>query len=215
MIVFCENKKRVKSFNKINKKIRTQLFPAINSVNFYDKYSNMALGKGYCTMYYEKITRLKRGKLGCNLSHQKLLEFINKESCCDWNLILEDDVDINIDLFEKNVDSILSHANDNNARYIQLYTHPKFLQLQTKQKCICEDLYKMTFQWGTCAYFIHKDAIKDFIDNFPLNENIDIEYGKKISKWKSLCWINNGIQTIGSIDINDATSRLGSLINHS
>lgn len=213
MIVYCENIDRVKYYNRINKKIRTNLFPAIDSIKYYDKYADIAIGKNYCTLYYKNMCDSKPGKLGCNLSHQMLLEIIAKESTSDWNLILEDDVSIDYQQFVKEVDTILEKATENKSFFIQLYTHPKFYPMQTKKEEIYKNLYKMAFQWGTCAYFIHKSIIKDFIDCFPLRENIDIEYGKKIRDWNSLCWLNNGIETQGSLDNNDKASRLGSLIN--
>tara|TARA_B100001287_G_scaffold253183_1_gene235668 strand:- start:9632 stop:10306 length:675 start_codon:yes stop_codon:yes gene_type:complete len=212
MIVFCEDKNRVKYYNQINKQIRTNLFSAIDSIHYYDKWANLALSKDYCTIYYKKQCDSKKGKMGCNLSHQMLLETVLNESKSNWNLILEDDVSINVDKFLKDVNIILKTADDNNSLFIQLYTHPKFHQLQIKQTCLYENLYKMTFQWGTCGYFIHKKAINDFVKSYPLCENIDIEFGKKISRWKSLCWLNNGIVTEGAIDVNDNKSKLGSII---
>jgi len=212
MIVFCQNKERVKSFNKANKLMKLNLFPAINTIHYYNEYANLALGKSYCTHYYEQIIRDVPGKLGCNLSHQMLIEMMYEQSQHDWCLVLEDDVEIDTEYFLKNVNKILEESDKKGALFIQLYSHPKFFDLQKKQKQVYDDLYKMTFQWGTCAYFIHKKAMKDFIDIYPLNENIDIEFGKKISKWKSLCWLNNGIKTIGSQDYSDKTSKLGSII---
>ena len=47
---------------------------------------------------------------------------------------------------------------------------------------------------------------------YPLSDNIDVEYNQMISKWKSLCWVNSGIDTLGSLDNKDNTSKLGSLI---
>jgi len=212
MIVFCQNKERVKSFNKINKKMSINLFPAIDSVHYYNEYANLALDKSYCTQYYENNIKKIPGKLGCNISHQMLIEIMNNQREHEWCLVLEDDIEIDSDYFLKKANKILEEADKNSSLFIQLYSHPKYYELQTKQRRYYEDLYKMTFQWGTCAYFIHKKAMKDFIDYYPLNDNIDIAYGKKISKWKSLCWLNNGIKTIGSIDHTDTESIMGSII---
>lgn len=219
MIVFCSNKERVKSFNKLNQQMKINLFPAIDTIHYYNEFANLALGKSYCTQYYEQNIRFENknnkflnGKLGCNLSHQILIETMIEQSEQDWCLVLEDDIEIDTKYFLENANKILTEANNNNSLFIQLYTHPKYNNLQKQQICFCTDLYKMVFQWGTCAYFIHKKAMKDFIDTYPLSENIDIEFGKKIKKWKSLCWLNNGIKPIGSVDSNDKTSKMGSII---
>ena len=40
MIVYSPNKKRVHNFNKINKSIQTNYFPAIDSISHYKIYSD-------------------------------------------------------------------------------------------------------------------------------------------------------------------------------
>lgn len=212
MIVYCNNLHRVEYYNKINKQMTTNFFPAIDCINRYDTYADLALDKNYCTIFYKKLCDSKTGKLGCNLSHQMLLEMIQNNSDKEWNLVLEDDVTIDVDFFMRDVNEILQCANSNDSLFIQLYTHPKFIPLQSNARKIHKDLYKMTFQWGTCAYLIHKKAITQFIQSFPLSDNIDLEFGKNIKKWNSLCWLHNGIKTEGAIDQNDTVSKLGSII---
>ena len=213
MIVYSPNKKRVHNFNKINKSIQTNYFPAIDSISHYKIYSDFAVHKNYCTKEYKDKYKNRPGKLGCNLSHQLLLDNINENSNTDWNLILEDDIDIDIDQFMKNVNRILKCADEKNCSYVQLYIHPKFLNIQTKQKeQVSDDLYEMCFQWGTVAYFINKKCIYDFTMEYPLSQNIDVEYNNMINRWNSLCWVNSGINTQGSIDNKDNTSKFGSLI---
>jgi GR25 family glycosyltransferase involved in LPS biosynthesis len=212
MIVYCNNLQRVEYYNKINKQITTNFFPAIDCINQYNTYSDVALDKNYCTIFYKKLCDYKPGKLGCNLSHQMLLEMIQNNSDKEWNLVLEDDVTIDVDFFMRDVNEILQCANSNDSLFIQLYTHPKFISLQSNAQKFHKNLYKMSFQWGTCAYLIHKTAIKQFIQSFPLSDNIDIEFGKNIKKWKAMCWLHNGIKTDGALDHTDLSSKLGSII---
>jgi len=141
------------------------------------------------------------------------LDTIHETSDTEWNLILEDDVHIDINVFMKDVQRVLQKANEKNCSYIQLYIHPKFIDIQTKQKeKVGENLYEMCFQWGTVAYFIKKQCIQEFTMQYPLSENIDVEYNNMIHKWNSLCWVNSGINTHGSVDNKDNNSKFGSLI---
>ena len=213
MIVYSPNKKRVNNFNFINKSIHANYFPAIDSISHFKIYSDFAIHKNYCTTSYRDKFKSRPGKLGCNLSHQLLLDTIYETSDTEWNLILEDDVHIDIDIFMKDVQRVLQQANEKNCSYIQLYIHPKFIDIQTKQKeKVGENLYEMCFQWGTVAYFIKKQSIQEFIMQYPLSENIDVEYNNMIHKWNSLCWVNSGINTHGSLDNKDNNSKFGSLI---
>ena len=152
-------------------------------------------------------------KIYQSLSHQLLLGEIYDTSSTDWNLILEDDTIIdNIPLFLKDVEQIFIASNNVNAKYIQLYTHPIFIERQRLRGKVIDNLYKMTHQWGTCAYFIHKDAIPILKKKYHLQENIDLVYNSLISELKSVCWLNPYVKTIGSIDSKDTTSLLGSII---
>lgn len=213
MIVYSPNKKRVNNFNAINKSIQTNYFPAIDAISHFKIYSDFAVHKNYCTLDYKNKYKNRPGKLGCNLSHQLLLDTINENSNTDWNLVLEDDITIDINIFMKDVNRILKDAEQKNCSYIQLYIHPKFIDIQTKQKDkISTDLYEMCFQWGTVAYFINKKCIHEFTMQYPLSQNIDVEYNNMISKWNSLCWVKSGIDTQGSLDNTDNDSKFGSLI---
>lgn len=211
MIVYTKSNLRVQVFNNINKKLNLNIFPAIDSIHEFSKYENLAIYENYCTNEYINVIKKNPGKLGCNLSHQMLLDHIYLNSKHDWNLILEDDIDLD-ESFINSVQDKLEDANKNNSYFIQLYTHPKFFDKQKERKKISTNLYEKIFQWGTPAYLIHKKAIPLFKKNYPLDVNIDIAYGKMISKWNSLCWLNNGIVTIGSIDNYDEKSKLGSII---
>ena len=134
MIVYSPNKKRVNNFNFINKSIHANYFPAIDSISHFKIYSDFAIHKNYCTTSYRDKFKYRPGKLGCNLSHQLLLDTVYETSDTEWNLILEDDVHIDINIFMKDVQRVLQQANEKNCSYIQLYIHPKFIDIQTKQK---------------------------------------------------------------------------------
>ena len=211
MIVYMKSDLRVQVFNKTNKQLNLNIFPAIDTISDFSKYKKLALDEDYCTKDYIDTIKKTPGKLGCNLSHQLLLMHILKHSTKDWNLVLEDDIQMD-ETFLENVQDKLKDADKNESYFIQLYTHPRFLDKQRETSKISENLYKKVFQWGTPAYLIHKKAIPLFIEKFPLDVNIDISYGKMISSWNSLCWLDNGIITLGSIDNYDNKSNLGSII---
>jgi GR25 family glycosyltransferase involved in LPS biosynthesis len=213
MIVYTPDANRVANFNHINQSIRTNIFIAIDSVSNYTKYSEFSIEKNYNTPEYVKSIQNKPGKLGCNLSHQLLLQEIADKSTTDWNLVLEDDTAIYSELFLKDVDYILKGADSCKSKYIQLYTHPRFVDAQRKYNQIGDNLYNMQRQWGTCAYFIHKDAIPIITNIYPVDKNIDFVYSSLINELKSLCWLSPCVRTLGALDSHDKTSQFGSICN--
>lgn len=213
MIVYTPDENRVNNFNHINQSIRTNLFVAIDSVSNFKTYSEFSINKSYNTPEYVKSIQKKPGKLGCNLSHQLLLQEIADKSTTDWNLVLEDDTAIYSELFLKDVEYILKGADSCKSKYIQLYTHPRFEKAQRKYNQIGDNLYNMMRQWGTCAYFIHKDAIPMITNTFPVDKNIDFVYSSLINELKSLCWLSPCVRTLGALDSHDKTSQFGSICN--
>lgn len=194
MIVSSPYKKHVDNYNKINSHIHTNYFSAIDTVNNYKVYADFAVHKKYCTTRFKNQNRHSADKIGNNLSHQLLLEKINESSNTEWNLILEDNIEIDMEKFMKECNNILKEAEKNKSSFIQLYIHPKFNEIQRKRKKeIYKNLYEMCFQFGTSAYFIKKCAINGFIEKFPLANVIDIEYNKMINTWRSLSWTDSGI----------------------
>ena len=213
MIVYTPCKERVDNFNYINKSIRTNIFIAIDSIANFKQYSDFSINKSYNTAEYIKSIRNKPGKLGCNLSHQLLLQEIENNSPTDWNLVLEDDTAIFSPMFLKEVEYILQGANSCESKYVQLYTHPRFIVEQRKYNKIGENLYNMKRQWGTCAYFIHKDAIPIVIKKYPLKRNIDFIYSELINELHSLCWLSPCVRTLGAADSDDKNSQFDSICN--
>tara|TARA_B110000971_G_scaffold198512_1_gene215172 strand:- start:839 stop:1504 length:666 start_codon:yes stop_codon:yes gene_type:complete len=214
MIVYEKNIDRLNNYKKINKDIDCNKFSAIDTITYYDKYLKFSLDNNYTTINYINKYKHLPGKLGCNLSHQLLLENILQNSSTDWNLILEDDIKLN-NYDEDIIQEILKQANNNNSKYIQLYTNNKFLKEQKKQKKVFHNLYKMNPQWHTTAYFINKSGINILIKNYPIIKNIDIEFGILINELNSLCWINNIFLNLGSKDSKNKKSddnNFGSLI---
>ena len=213
MIVYTPDTNRVNNFNHISKSIHTNIFIAIDSVSDFKKYSEFSINKSYNTPEYVKSIQKNPGKLGCNLSHQLLLQEIAKNSTTDWNLVLEDDTAIFSPLFLKDVEYILQGANSCESKYIQLYTHPRFVDAQRKYNQIGDNLYNMKRQWGTCAYFIHKDAIPIITNTYPLERNIDFVYSSLINELQSLCWLSPCVRTLGALDSDDKTSQFSSICN--
>ena len=213
MIVYTPEQMRVTNFNHINKSIRTNLFVAIDSVANFKKYSKFSIENNYNTSEYVESINKKHGKLGCNLSHQLLLQEIAENSPTDWNLVLEDDTAIYSSLFLKDVEYILNGADSCKSKFIQLYTHPRFEEEQRKYNQVGDNLYNMKRQWGTCAYFIHKDAIPIIINTYPVDRNIDFIYSSLINELKSLCWLSPCVKTLGALDSFDKNSQFGSICN--
>lgn len=213
MIVYNPCPNRVANYEELNSSLSTIKFDAIDTIHQFKKWTDYSIENNYNTSEYINSINKIPGKLGCNLSHQLLLEKIDDTSSTDWNLVLEDDTVINnIPLFLKDVESILIASNTAEAKYIQLYTHPIFIERQQLRVKIIDNLYEMTHQWGTCAYFIHKDAIPKMREIYPIQRNIDFVYNSMISNLKSVCWLNKYINTIGSVDSHDTHSSLGSII---
>ena len=213
MIVYTPDENRVNNFNHINQSIRTNLFVAIDSVSNFKTYSEFSINKSYNTPEYVKSIQKKPGKLGCNLSHQLLLQEIADKSTTDWNLVLEDDTAIFSPLFLKDVDYILKGADSCKSKYIQLYTHPRFVDAQRKYNQIGDNMYNMKRQWGTCAYFIHKDAVPIITNIYPLERNIDFIYSSLINELRSLCWLSDYVKTLGALDSFDKNSQFKSIYN--
>ena len=214
MIVYTPNAARVANYNHMNRYIRTNLFVAVDSVANFKKTSDFAIENNYSTPGYVNSIKTSPGKLGCNLSHQMLLEEIAKNSPTDWNLVLEDDTDIFTPMFLKDVDYVLQGAESCASKYIQLYTHPRFVEPQRKYNRIGDNLYNMMRQWGTCAYFIHKDAIPIIKSKYPFERNIDFIYSSLLNELRSLCWLSPCVRTLGAVDARDKSSTLGSICDN-
>ena len=214
MIVYTPSKNRVANYNHINNIHPTNQFVAIDSVSNFKACSDFAIEKNYCTPEYIKTIRKHPGKLGCNLSHQLLMEVIANNSLTEWNLVLEDDTLIHIPMLLNEVQTMFQSANKYGSKFIQLYTHSRYRLIQSKRTKVGENLHKMMGQWGTCAYFIHKDAIPKIKEIYPLQRNIDFVYGSLTLTLKSLCWLTPYVKTIGEADgcSRDKTANMGSII---
>jgi len=214
MIVYTPSEIRVANYNHINNIHPTNQFVAIDSVSNFKKYSDFAIENNYSTHEYIKTIRKHPGKLGCNLSHQLLVEEIAEKSLTEWNLVLEDDTLIHIPMLLNEVQPMLHAATKNGSKYVQLYTHSRYRTEQSNRSKVGENLYKMMTQWGTCAYFIHKDAIPKMKDIYPLQRNIDFVYSSLITSLNSLCWLTPYVKTIGETDgcSRNKTANMGSII---
>lgn len=214
MIVYTPSKNRVANYNYVNKIHPINQFVAIDSVSNFKKYSDFSIENKYNTPEYIKKIRKHPGKLGCNLSHQLLLEEIDVKSSTEWNLVLEDDTLIHIPMLLNEVQPMLHAATKFGSKYIQLYTHSRYRTEQSNRGKVGKNLYKMMTQWGTCAYFIHKDAIPKMREIYPVNQNIDFVYNSLIISLKSLCWLTPYVKTIGETDgcSRDKTANMGSII---
>ena len=191
MIVYTPSENRVANYNHVNNIHPTNQFVAIDSVSNFQKYSDFAIENKYNTP-----------------------EYIDVKSSTEWNLVLEDDTLIHIPMLLNEVQPMLHAATKFGSKYIQLYTHSRYRTEQSNRGKVGKNLYKMMTQWGTCAYFIHKDAIPKMREIYPVNQNIDFVYNSLIISLKSLCWLTPYVKTIGETDgcSRDKTANMGSII---
>ena len=69
-------------------------------------------------------------------------------------------------------------------------------------------------QWGTVCYLIDRIGMKAVIDNFPVETNMDYLYNKLIPDLNSLCYLSNTFPTCATMDSQDDSAELGSLISN-
>lgn len=182
-----------------------------------------------------------KGKLGCNLSHHILLEQIykkynllhrkrkeeknknnNNDKINDWFLILEDDLGIKGNFNQSEfINDIINKINleCSEAKYVQLCIYPQFIIHQTKTDYLFPitgngggDAFKKINQYGTCAYLIHIDGIKQLLSLKPWELNIDFLFNSMDQKLNSIAVLNNIFYCKGSCDSQDKNNEMGSLI---
>jgi len=212
MIVYTKSEKRIKNYNNIKIYFKNlNKFDAIDGLNEYTKYKEIALKNNYLSKNYINYCDKLQGKLGCNLSHIFLLKQFLEKNEAEWLLVLEDDLKLN-NFNEKIIDLLIFIANKNNSNFIQLFTGPKFIENQKKAKKIKSYMYEMIPQWYTLAYLINRKGIETLLSKLPWNNNVDIIFSNYIKELNSICFINNIFINDGSLDSKDKKSNFGSLI---
>ena len=212
MIVYTKSEKRITNYNDIKIYFKNlNKFDAIDGLNEYTKYKEIALKNNYLSNHYINYCDKLQGKLGCNLSHIFLLKQFLEKNEGEWLLVLEDDLKLN-NFNEKIIDLLIFIANKNNSKFIQLFTGPKFIENQKKAKKIKSYMYEMIPQWYTLAYLINRKGIEIILSKLPWNNNVDIIFSNYIKELNSICFINNIFSNDGSLDSKDKKSNFGSLI---
>jgi len=191
MIVQSNNSKHIDNFNTINQKIHLQYFPAIQSCEHYQIFSDFAVHKNYFQKTYVNQLQNSPSILGENLSHMLLFNKIIEKSNHDWNLILDGSILLDINKFLDNYEEIIKTAEEKECECIQLYMPPKFFVMNNRAKCEDKELYDLSLQIDNKAYLIHKKGISKFIEHYPLQKNITEQFGEMIPSWKSLYWKND------------------------
>jgi len=170
MIVYENSSRRINNFysTKLECVSDIELFPAIDTINYYSKYSKIAFDKKYCTGgYIDKMEGFSPGKLGCNLSHQSLYRKIAENPNLndnDWILIMEDDLEFltpnTLPNFENMVREVVEI--DPETNFLRCYTFPIFICGQFQfWNCIGNpSIYEEIDQWGTQCYIIPKHFAK-------------------------------------------------------
>jgi len=191
MIVQSNNSKYIDNFNTINQQVQLRYFPAIQSTEHYQIYSDFAVHKNYfCSSYMQQFEG-KETRLGDNLSHMLLFNEILEKSTSDWNLVLDGSVTLQVDRFLKDYEDILTIADENNCLFIQLYMHTKFFNMNKTHQYLDQKLYNLSIQTDNKAFLIHKKGIAQFIDKYPLRRNVNEQLGEMIPSLKSLYWKND------------------------
>lgn len=211
MVVYKPSKQRLNNYYEISKIINDlKLYPARDSLNNYEYFKQYGFDNNYHTKEYVKEYESYKGKIGCNISHIELLkDFLNWNT--DWLLVIEDDVSLS-GYTDKWIEDIIKIANANGSNYVHLYTNPKYYEEQKRITPIAPNIYPMIYQWGTVAYLINKNGVKTILNYLPYSKNFDIILSLHISELKSLCCLNTVINTEGSVNSVDRTSKFGSLV---
>ena len=216
MILYSKSKERVEIFNKVKNNNIPELakFEAIDTINNWNYWCNYSIKNNFATKKY--ITKIGGiyGKLGCNLSHQMLIQYVyNNLNNIEWLMIMEDD--IKLDAYSNDlVNNIVDEANKQTSHYVQLFVNKNHKIYQSRATLVNENLklYQMTPQWGTVCYLIDRVGMKAVIDGFPIDTNMDLFFNSMISQLKSLCYLGNTFDTCGTMDSQDNSAPLGSLI---
>ncbi len=214
MILYSRSKERVQIFRKLYAKLKLQKFEAIDAINNWEYWKNYGLQHNLTTKsYINKIGDI-HGKLGCNMSHQMLIKYVYENMPdINWLMIMEDDIELHNYSYSL-VDNLIDTADSNNSHYIQLFVNKNHKIHQSRAEIVDENLklYKMIPQWGTVCYLIDRIGMKAVIDSFPVSTNMDYLYNSLISKLNSLCYLGDTFNTCGTMDSQDDTAPLGSLI---
>jgi GR25 family glycosyltransferase involved in LPS biosynthesis len=226
MIVYEKDNARVLNYQKTNQLFNQAInkYSAIDTINEYQEWSNLAIKKGWCTERYlqNQVAKEGRGKLGCNLSHLTLYQTIlnsDKETLNNWHLILEDDVGVDAaqaDYVLNKLSTLVATISRlrRDTKFVQLCVYSRFVEAQQSAPRLFGTTHIKIPQWGTCAYLIHIDAMRLLLDCMPWDLNIDYLINSKDSELKSLCYINSFFYTLGSEDSKDRRddNQMGSLI---
>lgn len=216
MIVYSKSEERLKLYENTAWQAPPRIFKfeAIDTINHWNHWCNYALNNNLTTKeYINKIGGIY-GKLGCNLSHQLLIKNIYENTPnIKWLMVMEDDIQLN-NYTPQLVDKLIEKAEAHNSHYIQLFVNKNHKIHQSRAEIIDEGLklYKMIPQWGTVCYLIDRVGMKAVIDRFPVSTNMDYQYNELINELNSFCYLGNTFNTCGTMDSQDNTAPLGSLI---
>ena len=214
MIVYEPSEKRMMNFKYVKETIHDlKFFSAIDTINRekYEQYIQQGLDDQSHTQQFIDDTRHVTGKIGCNMSHiYVLVDFLNTTD--EWLLVLEDDMCVE-NYKEDELNKLIQFAKEKDSHYIQLYTNKlHFLGQQLEAEKLGENIYKMIYQWHTCAYLISREGAQRTLSHLPFSAPIDQIYGETMSELNSLCYINDTFVYKGIMNYNDTDSELGSLI---
>ena len=194
MIVQSNNFKHINNFNCINQKTPIHYFPAIQSSEHYQIFSDFSVHKNYFHKHFVKQLESDPDALGENLSHLLLFNNILEKSEHDWNLIIDGSILMDVAKFTEQYENILQITKETNCEFIQLYMPSKFFTTNNVQKFSELNIYELSIQVSTKVYLIHKNAINKFINELPLKQSVLEHFGAMISSWKSLYWKNDCFQ---------------------
>ena len=213
MITYKPDQKRMKNFTDIQQKIPDlEMFDAFDSINSFQVCKLEAKKKHLCTEeYISHCNTGIKGNLGRCVSHLLILKQFVLDKNYEWLLILEDDIGLRA-FKEKIITELIEKCILYEAKFVQLYTNPKFIQSQIMSNRLETNLYQMVPQIGTSSYLISKEGAKIVLSKIPSNENIDQLYCKLIKELNALCFINNIFLNYGALTPDDKFSKFGSVI---
>jgi GR25 family glycosyltransferase involved in LPS biosynthesis len=224
-----KSKKRFLNYHKIKKVLSVaplQCFEAIDSINEWDKYYELAKVQKTHDLHYlkdglrdgihnQRYGSKGKGELGCDLSHLFIYNYLKEKMQRDdeYCLILEDDISLDVD-FNSDVLNILEESKSLRSNYVHMLTNKRFKDDQyTQENRLTSNLYRMIPQWHTGCQLISRKGAAILIDSMPFTVPVDIQISDNIDKLNATASPVKSVRNHGCTSGYDkSNTKFGSLI---
>jgi len=175
-VISLKNEDRMNNIKIQENKIKSEI-EIFDAVKGWELNAEELFKNGIISESYRNPNRYQQGQLGCYMSHLNLLKKIKKENNKGYTIIFEDDFDITVDNFSKEVDSILEKINNKSLYFDLIYLGN---QVGIKGENVMDNIYevdKNTNLLGTHGYIVNNINIDKIIENIKfINNPIDDKY---------------------------------------